>query len=157
MNKKKENKMKLFDEFKIQKPENQPEHYELYVEGDWNDADYVNRKESIDKDFLENNDYFLYFLSYISTWCGRRWDPEGKFNETKEWKKFFADSDLPWEYLPSGNDYDIHTVTEVKLEFVSGTTRYPVNIPSFGCLFKDAADREKKVLEAKVKDENGEC
>lgn len=149
--------MKLFDEFKIQKPENQSEHYELYVEGDWNDANYVNRKERIEKDVLENDDYLLYFISYISTWCGCGWGAEDKrFNETDDWKKFFEDSDIGWDYLPSGYDCSIHTVTKVKLKFVSGTTRYPVSIPSFGCLFKDAEDKEKKVLEAKVKDENGE-
>ena len=145
--------MKLFDNFKIQKPENQSEHYELYVEGDWNDADYVNRKERIDKDVLENDDYLLYFISYISTWCDVRWNSEDKrFNETDDWKKFFEDSDIGWDYLPSGYDSDIHTVTEVKLEYVSGTTRYPVSIPSWGCLFKDEDEKRIKVMEAKNKD-----
>jgi len=148
--------MKLFEQFKIQKPEEKKAHYELFVEGDWNDADYVNRKTSIDKDVFETNDYLLYFLSYISTWCGNRYDPRGKFNETEEWNKFFEDSDIGRYYLPSGYDSDIHTVTEVKLEFVSGTTRYPVSIPSFGCLFSSDVDKEKKVLEAKEKYENGE-
>ena len=43
------------------------ERLNLNVEGDWNDADYVNRKVRIDKDVLENDDYLLYFISYIST------------------------------------------------------------------------------------------
>lgn len=145
--------MKLFDQFKIKKPENQTEHYELFVEGDWNDGDYVNRKEKIEKDVLENDDYLLYFISYISTWCDVRWNSKNKrFNETDDWKKFFADSDIGWDYLPSGYDSDIHTVTEVKLEFVSGTTRYPVSIPSFGCLFSSNDERNRKVLEALKKD-----
>jgi len=142
--------MKLFEQFKIQKPENQSEHYELFVEGDWNDGDYVSKKTSIEKNVFENDDYLLYFISYISSWCGYRWNQDEKrFNETKDWKKFFEDSDIGWDYLPSGYDCSIHTVTKVNLEFVSGTTRYPVSIPSFGCLFSSNAERNRKVLKAK--------
>jgi len=142
--------MKLFEQFKIQKPENQSEHYELFVEGDWNDGDYVSKKTSIEKNVFENDDYLLYFISYISSWCGCRWNQDEKrFNETKDWKKFFEDSDIGWDYLPSGYDCSIHTVTKVKLEFVSGTTRYPVSIPSFGFLFSSNDERDRKVLEAK--------
>ena len=148
---------KLSEQFRIQKPEAKKAHYELFVEGDWSDANYVNRISRIDKDVFETNDYLLYFLSYISTWCGNRYDPRGKFNETKEWNKFFDDSDIQWDYLPAGGyDSDIHTVTKVKLEYVEGTTRYPVSIPSWGCLFTGEKDKETKVLEAKTKDENGE-
>lgn len=143
--------MKLFDQFKIKKPEDQPEHYELFVEGDWNDGDYVSKTSTIRKDRLENNDYLLYFISYISTWCGRRHDPEGKFNETDEWRKLFVDADNIFEFLPIGYEQDIHTVTEVKLEFMSGTTRCPVSIPSFGCLFSSNDERDRKVLEARDK------
>ena len=149
--------MKLFDRFKLEKPENQPEHYELFVEGDWNDGDYVSKKTSIEKDIFENDDYLLYFISYISTWCGRRHDPEGKFNETDEWSKLFEDADLDFGFLPSGGyEQDIHTVTEVKLEFVSGTARCPVSIPSFGCLFSSDDERDRKVLEARDKSDNAE-
>ena len=144
--------MKLFDKFKIQNPENQSEHYELFVEGDWNDADYVSKKTRIEKDVLENDDYLLYFLSYISTWCGNRWDPRGKFNETKEWNELFEDADIQWDYLPYGYESPIHTVTKVKLEFVSGGTRFPVSIPSWDGLFADEADKEKKVIEARNRD-----
>ena len=147
---------KLSEQFKIQKPEEKAAHYELFVEGDWNDADYVSKTSQINKDVFETNDYLLYFLSYISTWCGNRWDSRGKFNETKEWNKFFEDSDIGWDYLPSGYESNIHTVTKVKLEYVEGTTRYPVSIPSWGCLFTGEEDKETKVLEAKTKDENGE-
>jgi len=42
-------KMKLFKQFKIQKPKNEPDHYELFVEGDWNDADYVSMMSHIEK------------------------------------------------------------------------------------------------------------
>jgi len=143
--------MKLFDNFKIQKPENQSEHYELYVEGDWNDADYVNTKVSIKKEDFENDDFLLYFISFISTWAGRR--GEGYFNETEDWMEFFDDDDIQCEYLPHGYESDIHTITEVKLEYVSGTTRYPVSIPSWGCLFKDEDEKRTKVMEAKNKDE----
>lgn len=148
--------MKLFDQFKIQKPEKQSEHYELFVEGDWNDGDYVSKKTSIEKDILENDDYLLYFISYISTWCGKRHDPAGKFNETDEWSRLFEDADLSFGFLPSGYEQDIHTVTEVKLEFVFGTTRCPVSIPSFGCLFSSDDERDRKVLEARDKFENAE-
>ena len=41
--------MKLFEQFKIQKPKNEPDHYELFVEGDWNDADYVSKTSRIEK------------------------------------------------------------------------------------------------------------
>ena len=64
--------MKLFEQFKIQKPEAEKDHYELFVEGDWNDGDYASKKTSIEKNIFENDDYLLYFISYISTWCGRR-------------------------------------------------------------------------------------
>ena len=146
--------MKLFDQFKIKKPENQPEHYELFVEGDWCDGDYVSKTSTISKYGLENNDYLLYFISYISTWCGRRYYPKGKFNETDEWYKLFVDADNIFDFLPSGYEQDIHTVTKVKLEFVSGTARYPVSIPSFECLFSSNDERDRKVLEARNKEEN---
>jgi hypothetical protein len=141
--------MKLFDKFKIQKPENQSEHYELFVEGDWGNGDIVSKKTSIEKDIFENDDYLLYFISYISTWCGKRYDPKGKFNETDEWSKLFEDAE-EFGFLPIGGyEQDIHTITKVKLEFVSGTSRYPVSIPSFGCLFSSYDERDRKVLEAK--------
>lgn len=139
--------MKLFDNFKIQKPEEQSDHYELFVEGDWNDADYVRKKTSVNKKEFENDDFLLYFISYISTWAGRRVD--GYFNETEDWMEFFDDDDIQYEYLPSGYNANIHTITEVKLEYVSGTKRYPVSIPSWGCLFKDKAEKKAKVIEAK--------
>ena len=149
--------MKLFEQFKIQKPEAEKDHYELFVEGDWNDGDYASKKTSIEKNIFENDDYLLYFISYISTWCGRRYDPKGKFNETDEWRKLFEDSDLGFDFLPNGGyEQDIHTVTKVKLEFVSGTTRYPVSIPSFGCLFSSNDERDRKVLEARDKLEDTE-
>ncbi len=143
--------MKLFEQFKIKKPKNQSEHYELFVEGDWNDGDYVHRKEIIDKNVLENNDYLLYFISYISTWCGCRWNQDDKrFNETDDWKKFFADSDIRWDYLPSVYDNDIHTVTEVKLYYVSNGIQYPVEIPNFDSLFDNEDDKKRKVLDSKT-------
>ena len=43
-------------------------------------------------------------------------------------------------------------MTKVKLEFVSGTTRRPVEIPSWDSLFADEADKEKKVIEARDRD-----
>ena len=142
--------MKLFEQFKIQKPEAEEDHYELFVEGDWGKEYYVSKKTSIEKDVFENDDYLLYFISYISTWCGKRYDPKGKFNETDEWCKLFEDAAFDFDFLPTGGyEQDIHTVTKVKLEFVSGSTRYPVSIPSFGCLFSSDDERDRKVLEAK--------
>ena len=144
--------MKLIDKFIVRKPEACSDHYELFVEGDWNDGDYVSKKTRIEKETFESDDYLLYFLFYLSAWVDRRWDPRGKFNETKEWNKLFEDSDIQCDYLPYGYESSIHTVTKLKLEYVSGGTRFPVSIPAWDTLFSNEDDKEKKVLEALNKD-----
>ena len=142
--------MKLFEQFKIQKPKNEPDHYELFVEGDWNDADYVTKTTYIEKKWLENDDYLLYFISYIFSWMGKRWDPAGKFNQTNDWNTLFEDADLSFDFLPQGYENDIHTVTKVKLDYVSNGIRYPMEIPNFDSLFDNDDDKKHKVLTAKL-------
>ena len=139
--------MKLIDKFIVQKPQASSDHYELFVEGDVNDGDYVSKTTRISKEQFAD-DYLLYFLSYLSAWVDRRWDPLGKFNETKEWNDLFEDGDLQWDYLPGLCGEGIHTVTKLKLECVSGGTRYPVSIPDWDTLFDSEDDKKKKVLEA---------
>jgi hypothetical protein len=143
--------MKLFEQFKIQKPKNEPDHYELFVEGDWNDADYVSKTSRIEKKWFENDDYLLYFISYIFSWIDKRWDPAGKFNETKDWNTLFEDADISFDFLPYGYENDIHTVTKVKLDYVSNGIRYPVEIPNFDSLFDNDDDKKRKVLDSKVR------
>ena len=143
--------MKLIDKFIVMNPEASSDHYELFVEGDWNDSDYVSKTTQISKEQL-TNDYLLYFISYISAWCGKRYDPRGKFNETKEWNDLFEDSDIQWDYLPSFNGQSIHTVTKVRLELVSGGIRYNVEIPYFYGLFQNEEEKKIKVINARDKE-----
>jgi len=143
--------VKLIDKFIVKKPEDSSDHYELFVEGDVNDGDYVSKTTQISKEQFAD-DYLLYFISYISTWCGNRWDPRGKFNETKEWNDLFEDDDLSCDYLPSLSEHEIHTVTEVRLEFVSNGRRYPVEIPDFDGLFHDEDEKRIKVINARDKE-----
>ena len=146
--------MKLFEQFKIQqKPKNKPDHYELFVEGDWNDADFVSKTSYIEKKQFENDDYLLYFISYIFSWIDRRWDPAGKFNQTNDWNMLFDDADLSFCFLPQGYENDIHTVTKVKLDYVSNGIRYPVEIPNFDSLFDNDDDKKHKVLDSKMLEE----
>lgn len=37
-------------------PKNELDHYELFVEGDWNDADYVTKTSRIEKKWFETGD-----------------------------------------------------------------------------------------------------
>lgn len=144
--------MKLFEQFKIQKPKNEPDHYELFVEGDWNDADYVSKTSRIEKQEFETDDYLLYFISYIFSWIGKRGgyrDRAGKFNQTKDWNTLFEDADCSFCFLPYGYENDIHTVTKVKLDYVSNGIRYPVEIPNFDSLFDNEDDKKRKVLDSK--------
>ena len=80
--------MKLIDKFIVKKPDSCSGNYELFVEGDWNDSDYVSKTTQISKEQL-TDDYLLYLISYIVAWCGKRYDPRGKFNETREWNDLF--------------------------------------------------------------------
>lgn len=140
--------MKLIDKFIVNKPEASSDHYELFVEGDVNDGDYVSTTTKISKEQFADK-YLLYFISYISTWCGKRWDPRGKFNETKDWNDLFEDGDLQWDYLPRLSENEIHTVTNVRLEFVSDGKRFPVEIPDFDGLFQDEDEKRRKVISAR--------
>ena len=142
--------MKLFDEFTIQKPENQSEHYELYVEGDWNDADYVESNVSIPKDKLENNDFLLYFISYMATGADSHF-----MEEDPDWD-LFEDSDLEYAYMPRGYDANIHSITDVQLNyFDEDGKRYWVDIPRWNGLFKNEQDKVAKVNAAREKFEEG--
>ena len=136
----------LFNKFKIGNPINEDPHYELYIEGDCNDADYIDRNSDIFVDELKNNEFLMYFISYMAS-AGPDF-----IKEDKDWKNYFDDSDFYWEYLPKetrGFDVDIHKVTKVKLTFVSGTLRYPVSIPSWDTdMFKDEEDKNTKLNEA---------
>lgn len=143
--------MKLFEQFKIQKPKNELDHYELFVEGDWNDADYVSKTSRIEKNEFENDDYLLYFISYIFSWIDKRWNTIGKFNQTNDWNTLFEDADLSFCFLPYGYENDIHTVTKVKLDYVSNGIRYPVEIPNFDSLFDSEDDKKRKVLDSKAR------
>ena len=94
--------MKLIDKFIVMKPNASSDHYELFVEGEWNDL--------------------------------------------------FEDSDILLDYLPSFNGQIIHTVTKVRLEFVSGGIRYPVEIPNFYGLFQNEEEKKIKVINARDKE-----
>ena len=141
-------KMKLFEQFKIQKPKNEPDHYELFVEGDWNDADYVSKTSRIEKSGLKTMIIFYTSSPTFFSWIDKRWDPAGKFNETNDWNTLFEDADLSFDFLPYGYENDIHTVTKVKLDYVSNGIRYPIEIPNFDSLF-DNDDKKLKVLDSK--------
>ena len=144
--------MELIDKFIVKNPQASSDHYELFVEGDVNDADYVSKTTRISKEQFAD-DYLLYFISYIATWCGKYCDPRGKFNNTKDWNDLFEDGDLQWDYLPSGGcELGIHTVTKVCLEYVSDGKRYPVEIPDFDGLFHDEEEKRTKVINARDKE-----
>lgn len=147
--------MKLIDKFIVKKPQSSSDHYELFVEGDINDADYVSKTTQISKEQFAD-DYLLYFISYIATWCGKRWDPRGKFNATKDWNDLFEDGDLQWDYLPGLCEQGIHTVTKVRLEYVSDGKRYPMEIPDFDGLFHDEDEKRIKVINARDKETRSE-
>lgn len=50
--------MKLIDKFIVNKPESCSDHYELFVEGDWNDSDYVSKTTKFSKEQF-TDDYLL--------------------------------------------------------------------------------------------------
>ena len=50
--------MKLIDKFIVKKTNASSDHYELFVEGDWNDSDYVSKTTQISKEQL-TDDYLL--------------------------------------------------------------------------------------------------
>jgi hypothetical protein len=61
----------------------------------------------------------------------------------------FEDADLSFDFLPYGYENEIHTVTKVKLDYVSNGIRYPVEIPNFDSLFDNDDDKKRKVLDSK--------
>ena len=111
----------------------------------------MSKTSRIEKQEFETDDYLLYFISYIFSWIDKRWDPAGKFNETKDWNTLFEDADCSFCFLPYGYENDIHTVTKVKLDYVSNGIRYPVEIPNFDSLFDNEDDKKCKVLDSKAR------
>lgn len=109
----------------------------------------MSKTSYIEKTEFENDDYLLYFISYLFSWIDRRWDPAGKFNQTNDWNILFEDADFSFCFLPQSSEYDIHTVTEVELNYVSNGIRYPVEIPNFDSLFDNDDDKKRKVLDSK--------
>ena len=140
---------KLIDKFIVKEPEDSSDHYELFVEGDVNDGDYVSKTTRISKEQFAD-EYLLYFISYISTWSGKSWDysETTRFKETEDWDDLFEDGDLSWDYLPVC-EQEIHTVTKVRLEYVSDGRRYPVEIPNFDGLFQSEDEKRSKVINAR--------
>lgn len=145
-----EAEMELIDKFIVKEPQASSDYYELFVEGDVNDGDYVSKTTQLSKEQFAD-DYMLYFISYIATWCGKRWDPRGKFNATKDWNDLFEEADLSFDYLPSFDGQSIHTPTKVRLVFVSDGRRYPVEIPDFDELFHSEDEKRTKVIDARDK------
>lgn len=136
--------------FKINKPKSKKPHYELYIEGDWNDADYVTKKTEISIEDFEKDDYMLYYLSYLDS-------VDYHFMETDEWEELFYDvAEDFYNFLPYGYVQEIHTVTELELTYKEDGKTFPVKIPSWKSLFKDEAEKKEKVLAAKKAKEDDE-
>lgn len=140
----------LSKKFKIAKPKSKKPHYELYIEGDWNDADYVTKRTEISVEDFEKDDYMLYYLSYL--------DSVGyHFMETDEWEELFYDgAEDFYDFLPYGYEQEIHSVTELELTYKEDGKTFPVKIPSWKSLFKDEAGKKEKVLAAKKAKEDAE-
>ena len=133
----------LFKKFKVGKPIEEEPHYELYIEGDCNDADYIDRTTKISIDDMENDEFLMYFISFMASCRSKDF-----IKKDKDWKRYFDDTEFYWEYLPKetrGFDVDIHTVSKVKLTYVSFEFRYPVSIPLWNKLFNGDDDKRTKL------------
>lgn len=141
----------LSKKFKIEKPKSGKPHYELFIEGDWNDADYVTKKTEISVEDFEKDDYMLYYLSYLDS-------AEGHFMEKSEdWDELFYDcAEEFYDFLPYGYEQEIHSITEMKLTYKENGKSFPVKIPTWKSLFKDEAEKKEKVLAAKKAKEDAE-
>lgn len=141
----------LSKKFKIAKPKSEKPHYELFIEGDWNDADYVTKKTEISVEDFEKDDYMLYYLSYLDS-------TEGHFmEESKDWDELFYDcAEEFYNFLPYGYEQEIHSITEMKLTYKENGKSFPVKIPTWKSLFKDEAEKKEKVLAAKTEKEEAE-
>ena len=141
---------KLSKQFKVKKPKSEKPHYELFIEGDWNDADYVTKKTVISVEDFEKDDYMLYYLSFLDS-------VEGHFMETDDWNDLFYDgAEEFYDFIPYGYERDIHSITEMKLTYKENGKSSPVKIPSWKSLFKNKAEKTKKVLAAKKAKEDAE-
>lgn len=133
----------LSKQFKLKKPKSEKPHYELFIEGDWNDADYVTKKTEISIEDFEKDDYMLYYLSFLDT-------VEGYFMETDDWNDLFCDcAEYFYNFIPNGYERDIHSITEMELTYKENGKSFPVKIPSWESLFKNEAEKKEKVLAAK--------
>ena len=141
----------LSKKFKIEKPKSGNPHYELFIEGDWNDADYVTKKTEISVEDFENDDYMLYYLSFLDS-------AEGHFmEESQDWDELFCDwAEDFYNFLPYGYEQEIHSITDFKLTYHEDGRSFPVKIPTWKSLFKDESEKKEKVLAAKTKKEEAD-
>lgn len=144
----------LSKKFKVKKPKSEKPYYELYIEGDWNDGDYVTKKTKISVEDFEKDDYMLYYLSYLDY---DHTSVDYYFRETDEWEElFYSDAEDFYNFLPYGYEQEIHTITELELTYKEDGKTFPVKIPSWKSLFKDDAKKKEKVLAAKKAKEDAE-
>jgi len=121
-------------------------HYEVFIEGDWNDADYVSRTNCISVDKFENTDLLLYFISFLQS-NGHH------FEDSEDWKFFCNDDydDIRWDdcRLPITPDFaDLHSVTKITVSYIDGNNKIRVEIPEWRTLFENAADKKEKLENA---------
>lgn len=127
----------------VDRPVEQGRYYELFVEGDYNDGDYVNSKTRISVEQFENDEYMLYLIVFLQSFGSH-------FSDKRLWELFEDDAYDDYYFMPSGGDYGVHSITDIRLSYHENGAVKDVSIPWWDELFDDTDDFD--AVSAKVKE-----
>lgn len=115
--------------------------YEVTVKWTWQDGSSETTIWQMEEEALDTNDILMYMISYLNF---AKTDPK----EAEDWNWFEGECDASWilnECMPKTGKPEIPSAEVVKLEYVMGSTRVPVDIPAWNTLFIDEEDKAAKL------------
>ena len=122
-------------------------YYELFIEGDVNDGDYLQWTTILPSTKLEGSDFLLYLISFLHS--------HGKhFASHPDWV-WFADAGVDDSCgafddikLPMVEGRAVHSITNLELYRVQDGRYSQLQIPDWDSLFFDTTDQKKKMSAA---------
>jgi len=122
-------------------------YYELFIEGDVNDGDYLQWTTILPSIKLEGSDFLLYLISFLYT-------HREHFEFHPDWKWFTAAGvasscgafdDI---IVPMVEGRAVHSITNLELYRVQDGRYLQLQIPDWDSLFFDTTDKKKKMSAA---------
>lgn len=137
----------IIDKFPLDHSRPYVRNYEVFIEGDVNDGDYLQWTTVLPLPKLEGSNFLLYLISFLHT--------HGKhFASHPDWV-WFADAgvDDPCGAfddikLPSVEGRFVHSITKMEIVGVRGGIYAYLQIPEWDSLFSDPADKKNKLSAA---------